>query len=68
MRFAVLVALASGLGQAAAGLSLFGGDQSVISDSLDVPGESPLKFCDENRDDDILLIESVDLTPNPPQA
>lgn len=67
MRFATVVALALGLGPAAA-LSVFRDDQSVIQDDLDVPGESPLKYCDEKRDDDIILIQSVDLSPNPPEA
>lgn len=67
MRFATVVALAFGLAPAS-GLSIFRDDQSVIQDNLDVPGESPLKYCDEKRDDDIILIESVDLSPNPPEA
>lgn len=67
MRFATVVALAFGLAPAS-GLGIFRDDQSVIQDNLDVPGESPLKYCDEKRDDDIILIESVDLSPNPPEA
>ncbi|OIW32248.1 ML domain-containing protein [Coniochaeta ligniaria NRRL 30616] len=68
MRFAAVVALAFGLAPAT-GLSIFRDDQSVvIQDDLDVPGESPLQYCDEKRDDDIIRIESVDLSPNPPEA
>lgn len=67
MRFATLVALAFGLAPAS-GLILPRDDQSVITDNLDVPGDSPLKYCNENRDDDIIRIQSVDLSPNPPQA
>lgn len=71
MRFAAVVALAFGL-VPASGLSVFrgeGGDQSLLGDDdLDVPGNSPLKFCDADRADDIITIKSVDLTPNPPQA
>ncbi|KAK0715664.1 ML domain-containing protein [Lasiosphaeris hirsuta] len=44
-------------------------DQSaVISDDLDVPGQSPLKFCEADRANDIITIGEVVLTPNPPQA
>ena len=44
-------------------------DQSVIiKDELDVPGQSPLKFCEADRDQDIITIEEVVLEPNPPQA
>lgn len=67
MRFATVVALAFGLAPAS-GLSVFRDDQSVVKDNLDVPGDSPLKYCEEQRDDDIILIQSVDLSPNPPQA
>lgn len=67
MRFATVAALAFGLAPAS-GLSVFRDDQGVIQDNLDVPGDSPLKYCEEKRDDDIILIQSVDLTPNPPQA
>ena len=44
-------------------------DQSVIiKDELDVPGESPLQFCEATRDQDLVVIEKVDLSPNPPEA
>lgn len=58
------------LAAGAQGLSLFGrDDQKVITkDELDVPGQSPLQFCDAAREDDIIQIEKVDLTPNPPEA
>lgn len=68
MRFAALVALTLGL-TPASGLSVFREDQSVVvKDNLDVPGESPLRYCEENRDDDLITITSVDLSPNPPEA
>jgi len=68
MRFAAIVALAFGLAPAS-GLSVFrGDDQSVIQDDLDVPGDSPLKYCHEKRDNDLIKIQKVDLSPNPPQA
>lgn len=52
-------------------LSVYRETNSVsASDELDVPGESPLKFCDaaSERKDDIITIEEVVLTPNPPEA
>ena len=61
---ALLTASASGLG-----LFRTDGDQSiVVNDELDVPGQSPLKYCDASRDDDIIEIQKVDLVPNPPEA
>ncbi|RKU47500.1 Phosphatidylglycerol/phosphatidylinositol transfer protein [Coniochaeta pulveracea] len=67
MRFAAVVALACGLAPASA-LNRFRRDQISVTDDLDVPGDSPLKYCDSNRGDDIISIQSVDLTPNPPEA
>jgi hypothetical protein len=67
MRFAAVVALAFGLSPASA-LNRFRRDQISVTDDLDVPGDSPLKYCDSDRSDDIITIQSVDLSPNPPQA
>ncbi|KAI9830682.1 MAG: Phosphatidylglycerol/phosphatidylinositol transfer protein [Phylliscum demangeonii] len=51
-------------------LALFGG-QEVLQDggdqSLVVPGHNPLKFCHEKHED-YLVIDHVDLSPNPPLA
>lgn len=44
------------------------GQTLVSRDDLDVPGQNPLKFCEANRGTDIITIEEVILTPNPPQA
>ncbi|MCJ1422660.1 Phosphatidylglycerol/phosphatidylinositol transfer protein [Sticta canariensis] len=50
----------------AASTSLFSGSQTILSDDdLNVPGENPLKFC-QNSDRYTLTISGVDLTPNPP--
>jgi len=50
---------------ASTSLTLFG-DQSVLDDSdLAVPGKNPLVHCGETTGD-ILTIEQVDLSPNPP--
>jgi hypothetical protein len=45
-----------------------GGQSLAKRDELDVPGQNPLKFCEANRDDDLITIENVVLTPNPPEA
>ncbi|KAI1268900.1 ML domain-containing protein [Xylariaceae sp. FL1019] len=37
-------------------------------DAEKVPGNSPLEFCDKDHSNDIVSIEKVDLTPNPPEA
>jgi hypothetical protein len=46
------------------------GGQSLVKrdDELKVPGENPLEFCEVNRGEDILSIDKVTLSPNPPQA
>lgn len=63
---AVVVALAA---SASARTVLHREDQSLAKrDDLDVPGQNPLKFCDADHDDDIITIDEVILTPNPPQA
>lgn len=50
----------------AASTSLFSSSQTILSDDdLKVPGENPLKFC-QNSDSYTLTINRVDLTPNPP--
>lgn len=47
--------------------SIFGSSVNVApyDDALKVPGESPLQFCEDPKDD-ILELKSVDLDPNPP--
>lgn len=49
-------------------LSLFGSSQTILDDeSRSVPGKNPLHFC-QNTGDYSLVIQNVDLTPNPPKA
>ncbi len=52
---------------ASKGLSLFGG-QKVLDDKPAVPGDNPLTYCAASHADDILILEYVDLDPNPPTA
>lgn len=70
MRFATAVIAFLSAGLAPVGASvLVQRDQSVIvNEASKVPGESPLEFCDKDHSKDVVSIESVDLSPNPPQA
>ena len=43
----------------------FGDDDD---DKTRIPGDSPLKFCSLDHEDDLVVIERVDLNPNPPLA
>jgi len=47
--------------------SWVGGDQVTIQDEFKVPGDNPLYFCGDPKDD-LVKIDSVDLDPNPPTA
>ncbi|KAI9824044.1 MAG: Phosphatidylglycerol/phosphatidylinositol transfer protein [Thelocarpon impressellum] len=69
MKFSTLLALLFSSLVASESLSFFGSQKPLQGqhDSLAVPGESPLEFCLEKHDDDLLVIEYVNLTPNPPK-
>jgi len=41
------------------------GGQVVINEDFKVPGDNPLYFCSDPKDD-IVQIKKVDLSPNPP--
>ncbi|OCK81889.1 hypothetical protein K432DRAFT_424571 [Lepidopterella palustris CBS 459.81] len=47
--------------------SWFNQGQLAIQDEFKVPGDNPLYFCSDPSDD-ILIIDNVDLDPNPPKA
>ena len=48
-------------------LSFFGGSsQKALGDGAAVPGDNPLSYCKKDHDDDILILEKVNLSPNPP--
>ena len=51
----------------ARGLSGWGSDQSALEEQFPVPGDNPLLYCAKPADN-ILEIENVDLSPNPPSA
>jgi hypothetical protein len=46
--------------------SWMGGDQVTIQEEYKVPGDNPLYFCGDPAND-LLKIEKVDLSPNPPK-
>lgn len=66
----LLLAIASPL-LASASSNMLGGfmssQQEVISQDLKVPGSNPLYFCDDPANN-LLTIDDVDLSPNPPEA
>ncbi|KAH7030856.1 ML domain-containing protein [Microdochium trichocladiopsis] len=74
MRFSTASTLIATLGLATASPSgwlsnkLSSSSNVGASDALDVPGDNPLQFCDADRSQDTVIIDNVDLAPNPPQA
>jgi hypothetical protein len=55
-------------GASARGLNFMGSDsQHTLEEGFPVPGDNPLLFCAAPTDN-ILEIEKVDLSPNPPSA
>ncbi len=46
--------------------SFWGGEQRVLDD-VSVPGDNPLNYCQLDTSKDILTIQHVNLTPNPPE-
>jgi len=52
---------------ASEGLSLFG-SQKVLDEATKVPGDNPLSFCQAEHADDLLVLDHVNLDPNPPAA
>jgi hypothetical protein len=49
------------------GINRGGKDQVHLTEEYKVPGDNPLFFCSDPKDD-ILVVKKVDLDPNPPQA
>ena len=54
---------------AAEGLSFnpFSGQKPLAGERATVPGDSPLTYCNGEHDDDLLVIEYINLDPNPPE-
>ncbi|KAK4552124.1 Phosphatidylglycerol/phosphatidylinositol transfer protein [Recurvomyces mirabilis] len=72
MKFLALATTALLSSTVAARSSIFGasvgGDITPnVDGSLSVPGDNPLQHCQDPKDD-ILTIENVDISPNPPKA
>lgn len=64
MKFSSVLFAAVGVATVSAQPSWMPG-QVTIQDDFKVPGDNPLNFCADPKDD-ILEIENVDLDPNPP--
>lgn len=64
----ILAAAAAAVSAASRGLFSDAQQSLVAQDELVVPGNSPLKFCAADRSEDLVIIEQVDLTPNPPES
>jgi hypothetical protein len=70
MRFSTVAACLAACLAPAAALSIFDGNAPdlVANDDLDIPGDSPLQLCPGDHSKDLVEIERVDLSPNPPKA
>ncbi|MCJ1277202.1 Phosphatidylglycerol/phosphatidylinositol transfer protein [Puttea exsequens] len=69
MRFmTILSPLILGLLASRVSASFFSSNQKILDDKASVPGDNPLVFCLADTSNDILKIENVDLSPNPPRA
>ncbi len=68
MKFSLslITLLLSGL-VASEGFSFLGG-QKPLGDGEAVPGDNPLTYCKADHSDDLLVLDHVNLTPNPPKA
>lgn len=49
-------------------LSLFGDSPTTYDESLKIPGDNPLEYCQASHESDLVTIDHVNLTPNPPKA
>lgn len=45
---------------------LAGNQVSLTGEPKNIPGQNPLQYCTDDPSGDALIIEEVDLTPNPP--
>jgi len=69
MKFSVsLVALLLSSLVASEGFPFSVRGQNSLGDGAAVPGDNPLTFCRADHSDDLLVLEHVNLTPNPPKA
>ncbi|KAK7415323.1 Phosphatidylglycerol/phosphatidylinositol transfer protein [Neonectria punicea] len=69
MRISTVTACLSVCLAPAAALSIFNGKAPdvAVNDDLKIPGDSPLELCPGDHAADLIKIDSVDLSPNPPQ-
>jgi hypothetical protein len=48
-------------------LGFLNNQKPLTGERATVPGENPLSFCDGDHANDILIIDHVNLSPNPPE-
>ena len=65
--FSPLFVLFAATAYASFGINFGGKDQVHLTEEYKVPGDNPLFFCSDPKDN-ILEVKKVDLDPNPPQA
>lgn len=69
MRFSTVAACLTACLAPAAALSVFNGRSDVIvNEDNKIPGDSPLELCPGDHKDDLVRIDKVNLSPNPPKA
>lgn len=69
MRFSTVAACLTACLAPAAALSVFNGRSDVIvNEDNKIPGESPLELCPGDHQEDLVRIDKVNLSPNPPKA
>jgi hypothetical protein len=70
MRFSAVAACLTACLAPAAALSITydGTPELALDDDLKIPGDSPLQLCPGDHSKDLVTIERVDLSPNPPKA
>ncbi|KAF2145295.1 uncharacterized protein K452DRAFT_266090 [Aplosporella prunicola CBS 121167] len=69
MKLSTVLLVAVSVASTSAGFlnGITGGSQVAITEDLKVPGSNPLAFC-QDPTNNILTIDEVDLSPNPPEA
>jgi hypothetical protein len=67
MKLLTLLSTATLLASATARSNIHNTEVVIQDNDLTVPGENPLEHC-ADATEDLLTIEKVDLSPNPPKA
>lgn len=70
MRFSTITACLTALAAPIAAASIANGQSPNLvkrGDDNKIPGDSPLEFCPGDHSKDLVEINKVDLSPNPPR-